>query len=297
MKSVEFMRDSFLQYLKFEKRYSSHTLSAYENDLTQLSDFIADQYQSNEIATADYQFIRSWVVSLVEQKMNPLTINRKIATLRTFYKFLQRKQVISNNPMLKIKALKTAKNIPHFVEENAINNILDHTAFPDGFEGARDKLIIELFYGTGIRLSELINIKVGDINFYEKNVKVTGKRDKQRIVPLHNNLVSSILNYKIEKQKEFKVFDDFMIVNDKGEKCMPIFVYRIVRKYLSASTTGKRSPHVLRHTFATHLLNHGADLNAIKDLLGHTSLAATQVYTHNSLDKLKKIFDQAHPKA
>ena len=291
------MRESYLQYLRFEKRYSGHTLLAYEMDLTQFADYLAVQYNLNNIAEADYQLVRSWVISLVNQKMNPLTVNRKIATLRNFYKFLQKKHVINVNPMQKIKALKTSKNLPDFVEEKAINHLLDHAEFPEGFEGLRDKLVIEMFYGTGIRLAELIHIQETDINYFEKTVKVNGKRNKQRIVPLHNNLIKCILNFKTLKNTEFEQSVPYLIVNDKGEKCLPVFIYKIVRKYLGTATTGKKSPHVLRHTFATHLLNHGADLNSIKDLLGHTSLAATQVYTHNSLDKLKKIFDQAHPKA
>jgi integrase/recombinase XerC len=239
------------------------------------------------------------MVSLVEENNTPRSINRKIASLRSFYKFLLKRELTSSDPTLKIRVLKSSKNIPQFVKEVDIIRILDEHVYGDGFEGIRDKLLLELLYGTGIRLSELINLQEKDINFFDETLKVLGKRNKERIIPLSKEIINLINIYKIQKRKNFDINEiDNLIVTNTGSKCYPMMVYRTVKKYLDIFTAiEKRSPHVLRHTFATHLLNKGAELNAVKDLLGHTSLAATQVYTHNSLEKLKKVFDQAHPKA
>jgi len=293
------MVNEFLTYLSVEKRYSKHTTVSYKNDLSNLSDYLLTTYELSNPEQANYPMLRSWIVTLVDQEMLPKSINRKIACLRSFYHFLQKKEVISKDPTLKIRALKVKKALPVFVEEDNIIKLLDQVEFGDSFEGLRDKLVLELLYGTGIRLSELIGLKNSDLNFFQKTIKVLGKGNKERIIPIHDTFIALSKEYIQKKKSEsFSNNTEFFVVTDTGEQVYPMFIYRLVRKYLDQVTTvDKRSPHVLRHTFATHLLNKGADLNAIKDLLGHTSLAATQVYTHNSIDKLKSIFDQAHPKS
>lgn len=289
----------FLQHIKYEKRLSHHTVTAYEGDLKQFSAFLLFQYEFKEPEKADFQMIRSWIVALVDEKIENRSINRKIATLRTFYNFLLRHKTITTDPMLKIKALKTDKTLPKYVEEKPMENLLDDMEFSDDFSGLRDKLVLELLYGTGMRLAELIGLKITDLNLYNNTLTVLGKRNKQRIIPVNKSLVEAIKKYLTLRTD---IIDDttntYLIVTDSGTQAYPMFIQRLVKKYLSLVTSlEQRSPHVLRHTFATHLLNRGADLNAIKDLLGHTSLAATQIYTHNSIEKLKKVFKQAHPKA
>lgn len=289
----------FLQHIKFEKRLSLHTVTAYESDIKQFSAFLLFQYELKEPQKADFQMIRSWIVSMVEEKMENRSINRKIATLRTFYNFLLRHKVITTDPMLKIKALKTDKTLPKYVEEKPMENLLDDVEFSEDFSGLRDKLVLELLYGTGMRLSELIGLKTTDLNLYNNTLTVLGKRNKHRIIPINKTLVEAIKKYMVFRTDLINdSTNSFLILTDSGLESYPMFIQRLVKKYLSLVTSlEQRSPHVLRHSFATHLLNRGADLNAIKDLLGHSSLAATQVYTHNSIEKLKKVFEQAHPKA
>ncbi len=289
----------FLQHIKYEKRLSHHTATAYEGDLKQFSAFLQFQYEFKEPEKADFQMIRSWIVALVDEKIENRSINRKIATLRTFYNFLLRHKVISTDPMLKIKALKTDKTLPKYVEEKPMENLLDEMEFSDDFSGLRDKLVLELLYGTGMRLAELIGLKITDLNLYNNTLTVLGKRNKHRIIPINKSLVEAIKHYlTLRTDLVDDTSNSYLILTDSGTQAYPMFIQRLVKKYLSLVTSlEQRSPHVLRHTFATHLLNRGADLNAIKDLLGHTSLAATQVYTHNSIEKLKKVFKQAHPKA
>ncbi len=289
----------FIQHIKYEKRLSHHTVTAYESDMKQFSAFLLFQYELKEPEKADFQMIRSWIVALVEEKIENRSINRKIATLRTFFNFLLRHKNISTDPMLKIKALKTDKTLPKYIEEKPMENLLDDIEFSEDFAGQRDKLVLELLYGTGMRLAELIGLKIADLNLYNNTLIVLGKRNKQRIIPVNQTLVEAIKKYLTLRTD---IVDDtsnnFLILTDNGTQAYPMFVQRLTKKHLSLVTSlDQRSPHVLRHTFATHLLNRGADLNAIKDLLGHSSLAATQVYTHNSIEKLKKIFQQAHPKA
>ena len=245
------------------------------------------------------KLLRAWLISLIEAGIQPRSVNRKIATLRTYYKFLRKQGTILNDPMLKIKVLKSKKSLPYFINEPDIIKMLDEHNYGDEFQGIRDKLMLELLYGTGIRLSELIGLKSQDVNLREGTIKVLGKRNKERIIPLNQELITLIKKYQIQKIHMFPGNDNSnLIVNNDGGKCYPMLIYRTVKKYLEIFTlVEKKSPHILRHTFATHLLDKGADLNAVKDLLGHSSLAATQVYTHNSLEKLKKVFDQAHPKA
>lgn len=289
----------FLAYLYSEKRYSKHTVVSYQNDLRNFSDYLITNYELGQPEQATYPMLRSWIVKLVDQPLEPKSINRKIACLRSYYHFLLKKEYISKDPTLKIRALKVKKSLPEFITEDDISKLLDHLEFENSFAGFRDKMVFELLYGTGIRLSELIGLKDGDINIYQKSLKVLGKGNKERLIPINDTLLKLIKEYWQQKKNEtFGNISQFFIVTNDGEQTYPMFIYRLVRKYLDSITTvDKRSPHVLRHTFATHLLNKGADLNAIKDLLGHTSLAATQVYTHNSIDKLKAIFDQAHPKS
>ena len=290
---------SYLNYIEYEKRYSKHTLESYKNDLEQFKEFLKKDYDKDDIVTSNHLEIRSWIVKMMEHKISARSINRKISSLKSFYKFLMRKGEIKKSPLAKVQNPKTSKRLPVFVEQKGIDQLLKQVEFPEGYEGVRDKIIIELFYGTGMRRNELINLKETDVDSYNSQIKVLGKGNKERIIPIHPELRASIKNFIAEKKKAFETqADDILILNEKGKKMEAYRVYEIVRKYLNLITTvDKRSPHVLRHTFATHLMNNGADINAVKELLGHASLAATQVYTHNTIEKLKDIYRQAHPKA
>ena len=291
------MLESFLNYIQYEKRLSDHSVTSYATDLTQFQAFLNEHLQITVVQSADHRAVRSWIVQLVESGIAPSSINRKIASLRAFFKFLLKREIITLNPVLKVRPLKTSKRLPSFVREKEMNFLLEEFAFENSFQGFRDKTIIELLYGTGMRLSELIQLKVSNINLAERNLKVLGKRNKERVIPFSINLANVIKDYlKVREDNFFRT--PHLILTDKGEQTYPMMIYRVIKKYLDQVTTvERRSPHVLRHTFATHLLGKGAELNALKDLLGHSSLAATQVYTHNSLDQIKAVFDQAHPKA
>lgn len=293
------MINTYLKYLLHEKRYSEHTIRSYENDLLQVQSYITQFDGDMHLGDANHRILRTWIVSLIEDNLSPRSVNRKIATIRSFYKFLHAREIISSNPSIKLKPLKTDKPLPEFVQEKEMDMLLDQISFSDDFAGMRDRTIMELFYSTGIRLSELIGITDQSVSFYDQTVKVLGKRNKERVIPLTSETVDTINAYIAKRNELFGgSSENFLLVTDTGKKCYPMMVYRTVKKYLGVITrSSKKSPHVLRHTFATHLLNKGADLNAVKDLLGHSSLAATQVYTHNSLEKLKSVFDQAHPKA
>lgn len=293
------MIDTFLKYLQSEKRLSPNTLSAYDTDLHQLLEYLQKSFSLTEVTAADYTMVRSWIVFLVESGIEASSVNRKIACMRTFFKFLLARGVITKDPMTRINILKAKKRLPSFVREEDMVNLLDNNTFPDTLEGWRDRLILEIFYGTGIRLSELISLKEQSIDFQKRTIKVLGKRNKERMIPFSVGLVSIIKGYIAVRNREVETKEHgILLVRSNGEPCYPAMVYKIVKVHLSRfPSVERRSPHVLRHTYATHLLNKGADLNAVKDLLGHTSLAATQVYTHNSVEKLKKVFDQAHPKA
>ncbi|MCY1521789.1 Tyrosine recombinase XerD [compost metagenome] len=291
--------DKFLIYLQHEKRYSLHTVQAYETDLLQFEHFIKTSFEQG-LSLATGAQVRSFMVALMEDGISANAINRKISTLRSFYKYLQREETIAQNPMALIKAPKIPKRLPVFVEEDKLNYLLDHAAaFDEGFAGQRDRMVMELLFGTGIRLAELLQLKEQDINRYEQHVKVLGKRNKERIIPLHNALFRQLEAYiRLKDQQKFDNKTTSLIVTDKGAAPYPGLIYQIVNHYLGlVSTQDKKSPHVLRHSFASSLLNRGADLNAIKELLGHAGLAATQVYTHNSIERLKSIYKQAHPKA
>ncbi|MFN8436280.1 MAG: tyrosine-type recombinase/integrase [Cytophagales bacterium] len=291
--------ERFISYIEFEKRYSKLTILAYKEDLHTFNQFLKNEFNILEIESADANQIRSYLMHLNLNKQSERSINRKIATLKSFYKFLTKNNFIEQNPCDKIKTLKTSKKLPVFVQEKEIITLLDNLQFENTFIGLRDKLIIELFYGTGIRLSELISIKETDINLDANQLKVIGKGNKERIIPINRELKNTIQSYLLlKKNQNLDNVSSYLVVTDTMKKTYQMFIFRVVRKYLSHVTNNeKKSPHTLRHSFATHLLNKGADLNAIKELLGHTSLAATQVYTHNSIEKLKNIFEKAHPKA
>jgi integrase/recombinase XerC len=290
--------EQFIRYLQFEKRFSPHTVTAYKNDLDQFSQYIVS-FQS-ELLNVTHQHVRTWIVSLMDDGIEARTINRKISSLRSFYKFLQRENLIGNSPMIYVRAPKIPKRLPIVITEQKMDILLDaQDVFSNDFQGMRDRLIVELLYGTGMRLSELVNLSEYDINVYEQQIKVLGKRNKERIIPISNSLTKLISDYQLQKlNQNFDNKSAALIVTNQGNKVYAKFIYRTVNLVLSfISTHDKKSPHILRHSFATSLLNRGADLNAIKELLGHSSLAATQVYTHNSVEKLKSIYKQAHPKA
>lgn len=285
----------FLTHLEVNKRYSLHTVESYKNDLTQFQDFFAQNFASQKINEATGKHIKAWVVSLSSQKIAARSINRKLAALRSFFKFLQQRTVISTNPVDAVISLKTKKRVPNFVDERGMEQ-LQEVEFDDDFEGSRNRLIIELFYATGIRLSELISLKLQDVDCVQLQIKVMGKRRKERIVPLYSGLIPVLQTY-LNHRSLVLTPEKTLFVTTKGAKLYSKLVYRVVVSALSKVTTiDKRSPHVLRHTCATHLLNNGADLLAVKEILGHNSLAATQVYTHSTFETLKKVYKQAHPR-
>lgn len=291
------LTQNFLDYLALEKRYSLHTVKAYKADLALLSNYL-DEIYSTTIDKANHSMIRSWLVNELNRGNTPRTVNRKITTLKSFFKFAQKQGVIKINPTLKLTSSKTSKGIPSFVTIDEMNKLLDEKEFSDDYIGKRDRLIVEIFYSTGVRLSELINIKIKDIDFSKKQLKVLGKRNKERIIPLTQELVISLEKF-LEIRNSMKIkFNSYLLLTEKGRKLNSSLVYKTMNKLISSVTSLKKtSPHVLRHTFATHMLNSGADLNIIKELLGHASLSATEVYTHNSIEKLKKVFNNAHPRA
>lgn len=295
------MINTYLKYLLHEKKYSANTIQSYENDLRQLEIFLNQYDPEHSLKHASHRQLRAWIVSLIDDKISPRSVNRKIAAVRAFYKFLLSREFIEKNPAINLKSLKTDKPLPEFVQEKEMDFLFDSGSIDFGthYSGQRDLLMMELFYGTGIRLSELTNLDDGSVDFYNKTIRVLGKRNKERVIPLTEEIVNIIKTYIAKRNEHFgNSRDQFLLLTDTGKKCYPMMVYRTVKRYLGQVTnSSKKSPHILRHTFATHLLNKGADLNAVKDLLGHSSLAATQVYTHNSLEKLKSVFDQAHPKA
>ncbi len=288
----------FIDFLQLEKRYSKHTVLSYSKDLEQFQVFCRLQYQLDDIDQVTYQHIRSWIVHLMNQKITPKSVNRKISTLRSYYKFCLKRDIIKASPVYGIQGPKTPKRNPVFVPESQMNKLFDQLKFPDDFEGHRDKMMLELFYFTGMRKAELIGMTIHDIDFYQGTVKVLGKRNKERLIPAIPVLLHSMKEYlSIREKQDFSKDSELLFLTGKGKSMQPKQVYNIVNKYLqSVTTVNKKSPHILRHTFATHMLNNGADINGIKEILGHSSLAATQVYTHNSFEKLKGIHKKSHPK-
>jgi len=291
--------EAFFDFLRFERRYSLHTVLSYRTDLGQFAAYLAAEGDAEGPGQATHHTIRGWVVALMQQDLDPRTVNRKVACLRSYYKFLLRTNAITTNPMLRVKAPKMAKKLPEFVPEAALNGMLDSFQFADSFAGQRDQLVLEMLYGTGIRLSELLGMEAADVSLPGGTVRVTGKGNKQRLVPLNPTLLQVLARYQARRAHEFGALPGPLLLTDKGAPVYEKHVYRTVKQYLSTITTSaaQQHPHALRHAFATHLLGKGADLNAIKELLGHASLAATQVYTHMSVDRLKSVFDQAHPRA
>ena len=289
----------FLNYLKFQKRYSPHTLTSYTNDLVALFDFLQAQYGETALADIKPTFVRSWLAELKQGGMESKSIARKISGLKSFFKYELKQERIQVSPMATIVAPKLNKRLPQFVETADIATLLEVVEFPDDWEGRTQKMLINLLYQTGIRQAELVGLKERQIDPGQLSIKVLGKGSKERIIPVNTKLVNELKAYMADKRKTFEQFDaEYLLVNAKGKKLATGFVYRTVKKYLSLVTTiDKKSPHVMRHTFATHLMNNGADLNAVKELLGHSSLAATQIYTHNTIEKLKDIHRKAHPKA
>ncbi len=291
-------KDRFINYLKFEKRYSEHTIIAYEREIDGLFQFL--DVESMAFEEIDYRFLRYYFSNLKEQGKVATSVNRAISSLKSFYKFLMREGLVQQNPIALIKSLKTAKKLPVVVEKEKMIKLLDNmNSSSEDFEQIRDFIVLELLFGTGIRLAELLKIKEQDIDFYNKKILIFGKRSKERFVPIHQTLANELRKYlDLKKAKDFQNKSTELIVSKEGKEAYPKLIYRIVKKYLSTITSQKkRSPHVLRHSFATALLDNGADLNAIKELLGHAGLSATQVYTHNSAERLKSIYKQAHPKA
>jgi integrase/recombinase XerC len=289
---------SFLDYLNLEKNYSKHTLVAYHKDLEGFREFASSEFDFSEINNVSYAIIRSWVVKLVDDKVSNSTINRKISSLRTYYKFLLKIGDIQVSPLAKHKVLKTAKKLQVPFSEKEIENVLEILKEEDSFVGVRNKLIVELFYSTGIRRGELVNLKLNDISDSQKTIKVLGKRNKERIIPLLSSVLNTVASY-LEYRKSLSSIKDvhYLFLTEKGAKIYETLVYRVINNYFSkASEKVKRSPHILRHSFATHMLNEGADIKSVKELLGHSSLASTQIYANNSISKLKQVYKNAHPR-
>lgn len=289
------MLQNFLDYLKLERNYSSHTIKAYQNDLTAFQEFCSHEFEVTSLAEVGYPIIRSWILSLSKKGISNLSINRKVSSLKSFFKFLQKIGEIETNPLIGHKALKVQKKIQVPFSKKEILEVMDAIQ-GDDFESVRNRLVIEMLYATGIRRTELLHMKLSDIDFSENVIRILGKRNKERFVPILSTMLTSIHNYLPLRNERAE--NDYLFVTSKGNKMYETLVYRIINSYFSlASTKLKRSPHILRHSFATHLLNEGANLNSVKELLGHSSLASTQVYTKNSLESLKQMYNQAHPRS
>ncbi|MEM9824722.1 MAG: tyrosine-type recombinase/integrase, partial [Bacteroidota bacterium] len=292
-------RNTFIQFLKYEKRFSAHTIKAYQSDLDQFFQFIERVYGFTDVVDVQHIHVRSWIVDLMQRKMSSRSINRKLSALKTYFKYLLKRQYLSKNPMLKVVGPKTGKRLPVFVHQKQMKQLFDLLDFGQGYSGWRDRMMIETLYSTGMRRSELIGLKDNDVDFTKNHYKVLGKGNKERLIPFSSILARNLEHYLEVRDREFpegKAMNLFL--TDKGKPLYPKMVYNLVKKYLSQITTvEQKSPHVLRHSFATHLSDNGADLNAIKALMGHANLAATQIYTHNSIEKLRKVYQQAHPKA
>ena len=295
---MENFKNKFYDYLLLEKNYSQHTVTAYINDIGFFESFLSDEFEDDNLIRVNYNQIRSWIVSLSDDGISNASINRKVSSLKSFYKFLLKTKQIDTSPLLKHKALKAPKKIQIPFSEKELDMVLNQIIYKEGFEGVRDKLIVDLFYTTGIRRTELINLKIQNVDLSNKTIKVIGKRNKERIIPILTIIEEQIKKYLSERSSihELKDSECFFLLSN-GVKLNDSFVYRLINYYFSnVSEKVKKSPHILRHTFATHLLNNGADINSVKELLGHSSLASTQVYTHNSLAELQKVYNSAHPR-
>ena len=290
--------DTFLKYLRFERNYSEKTIVSYRIDLEEFEDYLKKVDAEKNLVTADADLVRSWMVYLMEKGRSVATVNRKLSSLRSFYRFLLRRRVVDLDPMLKVVGPKKQKTLPSFLRVQEMDRLLDECSVNEGFEGVRDRLILEMFYATGMRLSELIGLSDADVNLSAKLLKVTGKRNKQRLIPFGEELWMDLLGYIKLRNETLPDRDDALFVRKDGKRMYPELVYKIVRRNLSkVATLKKRSPHVLRHTFATAMLNGNAELQAVKELLGHESLATTEIYTHTTFEELKKVYEQAHPRA
>ena len=295
---MENSKAAFRDYLQLEKKYSPHTVNAYLNDLISFETYIHSEFDSDDLLNVNYGLIRSWIVTLVDAQISNTSVNRKIASLKSYYKFLLKTKQIAISPLLKHKSLKTPKTLQIPFSEKELDEVLNSINYPEGFEGIRDKLIIDLFYSTGIRRTELIHLKMLNIDLSNATLKVLGKRNKERILPLLPTIINQIKLYLTERAYLERITDsDIFFLTIKGVKMNDSLVYRLINNYFSTvSEKVKKSPHILRHTFATHLLNNGADLNSVKELLGHSSLASTQIYTQSSLFELKKVYGDSHPR-
>ncbi|SEM24972.1 integrase/recombinase XerC [Maribacter orientalis] len=288
----------FISYLSLEKNYSKHTVKAYENDIIEFSHFCEMQYDIADIDKVDYSLIRLWIVNLSEREINNRSINRKISSLKSYFKFLQKIEVLDLNPLIKHKALKTSKKLEIPFSEIEMQNVLSIIEYTNDFEGVRDELLIHVLYATGMRRAELLELRLSDVDFETMTIKVLGKRNKERFIPLLSETKSKFKSYFVKRLGLNEIKEaNYVFLTKSGNKMYETLVYRLINKYFRVvSSKVKTSPHILRHTFATHLLNKGADLNAVKELLGHSSLASTQVYTHNSISELKKVHSKAHPR-
>jgi integrase/recombinase XerC len=289
----------FLDYLKFQKRYSQHTIISYQNDVADFFDFIEKQFGAVSLTEISTSFVRSWLAGLKEMEIESRTINRKISTLKSFFKYQLKQGLLLSTPMATIFSAKVKKRLPQFVSEGDINTLFNYIEFPASWNGRTDRLFLQLLYNTGIRKAELMTLKEAHLDAGNCTIKVLGKGNKERVLPVSRELTQLMEQYIADKRSNFvQVNTQILLVNEKGKELYPKYIYNTVKKYLGAVTTiDKKSPHVLRHSFATHLMNNGADINAVKELLGHSSLAATQIYTHNTIEKLKDIYKKAHPKA
>ena len=291
------VKQRFLAYLSYEKRYSPHTVTAYRTDLDQFAQYLQDTYATDDLAGVTHPMVRSWLAQLVASGVSPKSVGRKLTTLKSFYRFLMREGVVAANPVRRVQSPRVPKRLPGFVDRDGMLRLLDEGVFAEGYEGARDRCMIELFYMTGMRLSELTGLDEKDLDFHLDVIRVTGKRNKERLIPFSNETGKMLRAYLDLKRENFGG-ESALFLTARGRRVYPRLVHRSVTGYLAGATTlKKRSPHVLRHTFATHMLDEGAEINAVKEILGHASLAATQVYTHNTIEKLKRIYKQAHPRA
>lgn len=292
--------DQFLKYLSYEKRYSDHTVISYKNDLNQFFTFITAHLSISDVSLVDHTHVRSWIVYLMQDNYASKTVNRKVSTVKSFFKFLKKIGSIKSNPTSKVSAPKLGKRLPKVIREEALNNLLDYEDKSTDHKSLRDRIVIDLLYMTGMRRSELIGLKTKDVNFETNVIKVLGKGNKERLIPVSDELLEKIKLYLKAKVEHFECTDlnESLIVTDKGVSLYPKFVYNLVVRHISkVSTADSRSPHVLRHSFATHMANSGADLNSIKEILGHSSLASTEVYMHNTIERLKTVYQSAHPKS